>query len=73
MNLEKMEQAHIFFTMFYINFCIEILKNSQVRNDKNVTANLNKRNHKELQIAQFQSTFLAIVKMNYFSFTPIKI
>ena len=36
-------------------------------------ANLNKRSHKELQIALFQSIFLAIVKMNYFLFTLIKI
>lgn len=47
-GLEKTEQAHLFLAIFYINFCMEILKNSQEIHDKNVIANLNKRNREEL-------------------------
>lgn len=53
--------------MVYVHFLYgDIPQNSQGGNGKNITVNLNKENHKEVQIslAFFQS--ISTVKMNFF-------
>lgn len=66
MDLE-MEQAKIYLTMVDVHFLYgDSPQNRQGENGKNITVNLNKGNHKEVQIsfAFFQS--ISTVKMNFF-------
>ena len=45
MDLGQKEQAHIYLTMFYINFHIKIFIKIARKNDKKITANLNEGYH----------------------------
>ena len=66
MDLE-MEQVQIYLTMVYVHFFMWRYSTKRPgENGKNITVNLNKGNHKEVQIslAFFQS--ISTVKMNFF-------